>query len=388
MSAPPAAVLLLVPSLIRAGAETQVISLANGLARRGLTVHLATFREPLDQLDKVDREHVVFHRLQRRGPFGLSLVGDLARLMREHRFTLIHCTLQISLFYAFLARAVSPVKAALVVAIHTTQNLSAREERFDRWVYRPLIGRCARAVFVCQAQAEHWVRRFPELKPRVAVIYNGIDAQHFAPAAEHTAAAQALRSRLGIDVEAPVLVCVARLRPEKGHLLLLQALAAHTDGRVQLLLAGDGAMREQILACRTALGLDGRVHLLGDVIDPRPLYALADASVLPSTSVETFSMAMLESLAMSTPMIATQIGGLGEAIHTGETGWLVPPGDVPALTAAIAQATADRQSAREQGRTGRARVLEAFTVQAMVRDTAQLLREVAPTSAPMPEQGS
>lgn len=380
----PAPILLLVPSLVRAGAETQAISLANGLARRGFAVHLATFGESLDQLGEIDRAHVVFHRLQRRGRFGWSLVWGLVRLLRTHRFAVIHCTLQISLFYASLARGLSALssKPELVVALHTTQNLSAREERFDRWLYRPLIARCARTVFVCHAQASHWIQRFPELEPRAAVVYNGVDAERFAPAPEHRAAARSLRTSLAIDEDAPVLVCVARLRPEKGHVLLLQALAEQPDRQLHLVLAGDGVMRAEIEAQRRSLGLERRVHLLGDVEDTRPLYALADASVLASTSVETFSMAMLESLAMQTPMIATQMGGMGEAIEAGNTGWLVPPGDVPAMAAALAALAADRPNAARLGGNGRERVCESFTVQAMVRDTATLLHGVAPTTVP------
>lgn len=373
---------MLVPSLIRAGAETQAISLANGLARQGFAVHLATFGEPLDQLKEIDRARVVFHRLQRRGRLGWSLVGDLVRLVRTHRFAVIHCTLQISLFYASLARwlIAQRDKPELVVAIHTTQNLSAREDRFDRWLYRPLIRRCARTIFVCQAQAAYWIQRFPELKSRATVVYNGVDAERFSPTPTQEAAARALRASLSIAADAPVLLCVARLRPEKGHLLLLRALAG--QARVHLVLAGDGAMRRQIEAQRQALDLQARVHLLGDVADTRPLYALADASVLASTSVETFSMAMLESLAMRTPVIATRIGGMGEAIETAKTGWLVPVGDAPALAEAIAELAADLPRAARLGVNGRARVRESFTVQAMVRDTAVILREVGPASAP------
>lgn len=380
----PSPILLLLPSLVRAGAETQAISLANGLARQGFAVHLATFGENLDQLEEIDRTQVVFHRLQRRGRFGWSLVWELLRLMRTHRFAVIHCTLQISLFYASLARWLSPLRGRpeLVVALHTTQNLSAREERFDRWLYRPLIARCARVVFVCRAQATHWIERFPELAPRAAVVYNGVDAERFAPAPAHEAAARALRATLGIEEDAPVLICVARLRREKGHLLLLRALAEQPHRGLHLVLAGDGEMREQIEAQRRSLALSRWVHLLGDVQDTRPLYALADASVLASTSVETFSMAMLESLAMGTPMIATRMGGMGEAIEADRTGWLVPPGDVPALSEALGALAADRPKAARLGATGRDRVCESFTVQAMIRDTAALIEQVAPTTAP------
>lgn len=396
--------LFIVPSLIRAGAETQVISLVNGLAARGAQVHLAIFGDALDQLDRVDRARVRFHRLRRGGRLGLDLVVALARLLREHRFAAVHCTLQISLFYAWaasrlLARRRRP---KLVLAVHTTLNRSPRDERFDRWLYRPLLRACARVVFVCEAQAAWWYARFPELRGRGEVVYNGIDADTFAPApagigtaARETAAREtaasgtaargtpaaaagdALRHRLRIDACAPIVLCVARLRPEKGHDLLLEAFAAvPSEARAHLLLAGDGEMRDAILARRERLGLAGRVHLLGDVADTRPLYAAALVSVLASTSVETFSMAMLESLAMETPMIASDIGGLREAIEPGTTGWLTPPGDVAALATALSDALADPRRTRALGRAGRVRVLASFTVATMVARTEALLTAV------------
>jgi glycosyltransferase involved in cell wall biosynthesis len=380
---PPGPVLLLVPSLVRAGAETQVISLANGLARAGVQVHLATFGENLDQHGRIDHERVQFHHLRRGGRLGLGLIGALAGLLRRHRFTVVHCTLQVSLFYAFAARLLCGLRRppALVLAVHTTLNRSVREERFDRWLYRPLFAACERLVFVCHAQAEYWYGRFPELRGRSAVVYNGIDADYFRPGTAEPAA-EALRRTCGIPAEAPLVLCVARLRPEKGHDLLLAAFAAlGEDCPAHLLLAGDGEMRAQVLAQRDRLGLAGRVHLLGDVADTRPCYAAASVTVLASTSVETFSMAMLESLAMEVPMIASDIGGMREAILPGETGWLTPPGDVAALRQALAAAIGDAPRTRALGAAGRARVLAEFTVPRMVAVTARLLAQTAARSS-------
>jgi glycosyltransferase involved in cell wall biosynthesis len=133
-----------------------------------------------------------------------------------------------------------------------------------------------------------------------------------------------------------------------------------------------GQVRQQV----EKLGVARRVAFLGSVADVRPVLAAADASVLASTSVETFSMAMLESMAMERPVIGSDIGGMSEAVVPGETGLLVRPGDVDGLREAVAALVADREARQRVGRAARAAVLERFGAETMVRRTRALLEAV------------
>ena len=369
----PARILFLVPSLRRAGAETQVVDLVNGLDSSRFDKHLAFFEDRLGQIDRVDASNVTVHRLTRRHKLDTALIGQLAEVIDNHRIEAFHCTLQISLFFAFLARLKARSHPRLITAIHTTLNQSRREELFDGLLYRPLIGRCDRVIFVCHAQAEHWIRKYPEMRARASVVYNGVDPALYDPAAA-AASGQRMRERLGIEPHCSVIACIAGLRPEKGHEFLIEAFAS-LRGDPHLLLAGDGPQRPHLEGLLTQRALGKRVTLLGDVDDVRPVIAASDVTVLPSRS-ESFSMAMLESMAMAVPVIASNVGGLPEAITPGETGDLVAPGDARGLACALQRMLDDKGERRSMGERAREVVSKQFSLRAMMDGTVAILNDV------------
>jgi glycosyltransferase involved in cell wall biosynthesis len=351
-----------------------VVDLANGLDSSRFEKHLAFFEPMADLLDRVDGASVHVHRLARRHKLDLSLVRQLAQLLERHEIEVVHCTLQISLFFAVLARLRARTRAKLVAAIHTTVNQSLRAELYDRLLYRRLLRRCDRIQFVCHAQAEHWSGKYPEIAPRAAVVYNGVDAARYDPAASITSGAE-LRRKLGLAPGAFVMSSISGLRPEKGHAFLLDALA-RLPAEASLLLAGDGPERPRIEARAAHLGVQERVVFLGEVADVRPVISASDVTVLASTAVETFSMAMLESMALGVPVVATRVGGLDEAITPGVTGDLVPPGDAEALRLSLQRMLADESGRRRMGQQARTRVSTQFSQHAMAEATAALLSEV------------
>ncbi|WP_373886845.1 glycosyltransferase [Duganella sp. BJB1802] len=162
-----------------------------------------------------------------------------------------------------------------------------------------------------------------------------------------------------------------RSRPEKartGWVLAALAVAVRTLPRLVVLFAGDGPLRAGITEQARQLGLAAHVRFLGNLPDVRPVLGAADFSVLPSVA-ETFSLAMLESLALEVPMIASDRGGAREAVLDGETGLIVPPGDSGALAAAMLALGADGALRRRMGERGRALVLARYSVDTMVAKT-------------------
>ena len=141
-----------------------------------------------------------------------------------------------------------------------------------------------------------------------------------------------LRAELGFGGK--TLVFAGRLGRQKALGVALQALVDVPD--VTLAVAGDGPERSALERRVGELGLDGRVSFLGSV--PRAqvlrLFRAADASVLPS-AWENLPHTVVEALAVGCPVIASSVGGVPEVVRDGENGFLVPPGDPPALAAAI-----------------------------------------------------
>ena len=207
------------------------------------------------------------------------------------------------------------------------------------------------------------------------VIYNGVDTHKYAREAVSGSDLE-FRKKWGISDKVAVLCCVAGFRREKGHAILIEAFERAGLKNVVLVLAGDGPRKPDLLLRVEKLGLQDRVIFVGNLTDVRPLLGIAQLSVLASTSVETFSIAMLESMAMCVPVLATNIGGLQEAIKPGSTGDLVAPGQVEEMSLKVKSLMLDEETCSEMGQAARELVLRKFRNEFMAKKTEQLFIEV------------
>ncbi len=164
-----------------------------------------------------------------------------------------------------------------------------------------------------------------------------------------------LRAELGIAPHALVVGCVAHLRPQKGQALLVAAMARLPHVDAHLVLAGAGSQQAALRARACALGCGGRVHFLGHRADISNVLAGCDIFALPTAS-EALGTAFIEASAHGLPVVGTRVGGVPEVVAHGQTGLLVPPGDVAALAAALGRLAADPPLRLAMGRAGEARI--------------------------------
>jgi glycosyltransferase involved in cell wall biosynthesis len=166
----------------------------------------------------------------------------------------------------------------------------------------------------------------------------------------------------------PRLLCVGRLIPVKGHLVLLRALA-QARGRVPGLvldIAGQGPLEPALRAYAKELGLSDAVTFRGFVSPIQDALERSAAVVVPSLG-EGFGMVALEAMERGRPVIASDVGGLPEIVADGETGFVVPAGDAEALADAMVSIAADLPRAGAMGEAGRRRALESFTQERSTR---------------------
>ncbi|TCV83440.1 glycosyltransferase family 4 protein [Sulfurirhabdus autotrophica] len=369
-------ILFVLPSLLRAGAETQVIDLVNSLDSTKFKKYLLTFEANLDQYDRIDHDHVKFIHHPRRYKFDFGVIREIARIIDEERIDLVHCSLQIALFMSLMGVKFSKRKPSLVLAVHTTVNVSRHDEWFDKFFYQWLMRICSKVIFVCGAQKTYWQSKYPFLRKRSQVIYNGVDTDYFAPA-KFLDIGLAFRGTLGIPEEGRVICHIAGFRPEKGHTILLNAFSEVLKAvpNAYLVFAGDGPLRVEITHLVQEMGIEERVRFLGSLADVRPVLAASDVSVLSSTAVETFSIAMLESMSMKVPMVATDMGGTSEAVLHDETGVIVEPGDQGGLAKALANLLIEDRKRIAMGDAARTLVKNKFTKRNMVEETASVIEQ-------------
>lgn len=201
---------------------------------------------------------------------------------------------------------------------------------------------------------KHVARAYPGLAHKLLLTYNPLPLE----------AALPVPPRL----EAPYrLLALGRFVDFKGfeHLLNACALLLRAGFDFHLVLAGDGPLRPRLTRLCQRLNLAGRVTFPGFVPYHQVggLLAASDIFVMPSVinqkgGSDGLPTVILEALAMGRPVVATRVAGIGEVIQPGATGWLVPPGDAPALAAALMEVAADREHALALAAAGRRLVLK------------------------------
>jgi glycosyltransferase involved in cell wall biosynthesis len=137
-----------------------------------------------------------------------------------------------------------------------------------------------------------------------------------------------------------------------------------------LLIVGDGPLRAQVEQWVQSLALQNHVHLLGMRRDVPQILAATNIFVLSSRGWEGLPLTVLEAMASSLPVVASDVGGTREAVINQQTGYLFPPGDMVALADHLQTLASDPALAQQMGQRGLVRVKEFFTLERMVRETA------------------
>ncbi|HEY7832718.1 MAG TPA: glycosyltransferase [Ktedonobacterales bacterium] len=272
-------------------------------------------------------------------------VAPLHRLFREVRPDIVHIHSPIvlgTLAQLLAGRMRVPVVGTnhyMPVGMAPTLSSGARIGKgFEAIAYSYLTGFYNRCDMVTAptATALELLKRHGLRVPSRA-ISNGIDRQRFNPRPRD----EALRRRLGLPSDRPLLLYLGRLSDEKRVHVLLDAMAQlHTPAH--LAIGGDGPARDELEAHATALGITRRVTFLGRVSDDDlvPVYRLADVFAMPSVA-ELQSVATLEALAVGLPVVAANVGALPELVHHGENGLLFAPDDSTDLTACLERLAGD-----------------------------------------------
>lgn len=233
------------------------------------------------------------------------------------------------------------------------------------WAYRPERARVLCAVSGGLASELRW--GFPAMASRVRVVPNGVDTAQFRPDPQ---ARRRVRARLGLAGESRLALFVGGDWERKGLRHVLDALAQAPGW--QLAVAGDGDA-EALLARAARMGIADRVHVLGASGDLPPLYAAADAFVLP-TAYETFSLVTYEAAAAGLPLLVTRVHGVEDVLEHGRNGWFITP-DGAGIAGRLRELEADPALAGRMGAAARS-AAAAFSWDAMVERYLELYDEL------------
>jgi glycosyltransferase involved in cell wall biosynthesis len=352
-------------------------TLGTGLAARGVTVLGATLTAP-DPPSWLTSRDYLFLRAVSRSSFPAAAIR-LARWLREQRVAV----LQTHLFDAGVVGLVAGRLARVPLVVSTRHHSDFHFVSGTRAhvMIDALTARFAdRVVVLAQAVRNHLVVREGVRPDKIDVIVQGFD---FAALRGTDEGRARVRAELGLD-ESFVVGVVAAFYPGKGHAHLFAAARALVGEipNLKLLLVGAGD-RDAIDAMAREHGLEGRVVAAGFRRDVAACLRAMDVVVHPSLS-EAFCQAIIEALAAERPVVATNVGGVSEAIVDGEHGLLVPPADPGAIAAALRRLYRDPALARRLAADGHRAATERFTVDGMIAAQIEVYRRWLP---PIPVAG-
>jgi len=287
--------------------------------------------------------------------------GRIKRAIRALRYfrdfgpDVVHAHNHTSLHYAVLSKMVT--RAPVVVTVHG--EMHGRRGTALEWYLASSVAVVSKAAL----QSLH----VPWSAGKMSVVHNGI-----APCAQDLDRDGA-RRKLGLP-QTFIGVIVARLSGLKGHSTLLKSLRILRDAGVNVLVlvAGDGPQRAELEHQAAALSLDeSTVRFLGARPDVDDLLCASDFFVLPSDT-EGLPLSVLEAMAHSVPVVASNVGGIPELIDHGTHGVLVSPADPPALAAAIRRLAEDPLLRQRLGHAAYTRASSEFSLSTTIRNYDRL----------------
>jgi glycosyltransferase involved in cell wall biosynthesis len=302
----------------------------------------------------VERISEITNRLQ------LGRAARWLRFLRRHREALLH------VHHTYLAadRYLVPLAhlagmRAIVVTEHSSVgHAHSAGQRFLKSWER---SRTDITVGVSQEVARRLTSEFGIAAELIEIVPNGVRM----PSAPAPGARERQRAAWGVPEAARLWICVARLEPDKGVDLLLEAWQLLAEPRPRLVVVGEGSQRATLERQAGERGLLGDVHFAGAAPDARSLYHAADGFALCSRQ-EGMPVTLLEAMAAGLPSVVTDVGGVEEASDRGRAARVVPAEDPRAFAVSVAALERDREGARALADRGMHRATERFGEERMV----------------------
>jgi glycosyltransferase involved in cell wall biosynthesis len=321
--------------------------------------------------DRPECTGVDYVEIRERHSFDPTVWPKLRHLVKERAIDIVHAhDYKTNLLTLLLGRTgVAPLST-----VHGWTGHSLRERMCYYPADKKILGRFPRLIAVSSEIGRELIRH--GAKPEtVTTILNGIDHRQFVRNRDREAES---RRSFGFTADDVVIGAVGRLEPQKRFDILLETFARlhHRRPETRLVIVGDGSLKAALEAQRKALNLQASVTLLGHVADVIPVHHAFDLFV-QSSDYEGTPNAVLEAMALETPIVATDAGGTAELIDHNVHGRIVALRNADRLFHAIEAALSDPRGTRRMVERARQRVETDLSFEARVRRVEAIYEEVA-----------
>ncbi|MCX5710353.1 MAG: glycosyltransferase family 4 protein [Candidatus Omnitrophica bacterium] len=359
-------ILFLVNHLNVGGITSYILTLGKGLKVKGHRVIVASSGGALmDKMLELGFECFVvpLDTKSELSPKILKSFLILRKLIKEENIDIIHShsrTTQV--LAALLSRRTRPAR---VFTCHGFFKPRLFRRLFPLWGDK--------IIAISHQVDEHLVRDFAVSGEDIEVVHNGVDIKRFGNIEPEFRDQERQKLRLR---NSPVVGIVARLSDVKGHVYLLGAMKSVLDKipAAQLLIVGEGRMKDELVKRASELGIDKSVYFVAHSEDTRKILAAMDVFVMPSLQ-EGLGLALMEAMAAGLAVVGSDIGGIKALIKDGENGLLVSPADTEGLSKAILELLQDEEKRKRFGREAAKFIAANFSQEKMVNGTERIYLE-------------
>jgi len=356
------------------GGQSHLLLLTKGLDKKRFQVIVASSSNGpfIEELNKNGIRHI---SVKMRGKLNFQAVFSTARLVRKEKIDILHTHGGV----AGLSARIGALIGRSPIIIHTLHGIHYLnyKNRFLKWLFiyleRFFSLFTEAIILVSDSDKEKGVINKLAKKEKMRVIKNGIEFSEFQKKIDVLAKKKAL----GIDPSWPLIGTVARLHRQKGHIYLLKAAKKVIKAlpQTRFLIIGDGPLRKDLEKYQKELRLEKNVIFLGARRDIPELLLIIDLFALPSLW-EGLPLTLLEAVASSKPVVATDVDGNREIIEDERTGILVPPRNPEWFANAIIKFLKDKDYCYQLAQEGKKSVINKFSASKMVEQTEKLYLEL------------
>ncbi|MFA5389545.1 MAG: glycosyltransferase family 4 protein [Candidatus Omnitrophota bacterium] len=362
-------ILLFTTHLNIGGIATYVVSLARALSSRGHDIFVASGGGALEpELAKSGIVHLRMDIITKSelSPKVLKAVFEISRIIKRHNIDIVHSQTRITQVAGFFVSRRCNIP--MVTTCHGFFRKNAGRIMLPSWGDK--------VIAISDAVRENLINYFKVDEGRVALIYNGVDADRFLRDFSEEEK-EKIRAGFGIKKGRKVIGMIARFTPDKGHDTLLYALAEIVKQRpdVQLMFVGDGDKRREAIELSRKLNLSENVTFAAPQLNTADALAVMDIFMFTPERREGLGLALLEALAAGKPVVATNVGGISSVVENGINGFLVEPSKPGPLAVSVLRLLSDKELCARMAQAGIKTVAEKFSMAAMAEKTEEVYKE-------------
>ncbi len=301
-------------------------------------------------------------------------IPKLIQFLRREKINLIHAHTRVTQVLAFWLSLFTGIP--VVTTCH-----GFYKQRLGRKIL-PAWGKCV--IAISDGVSDFLADDFHVPKNKISLIYNAVNIEEMDKALANKNKND-LKAHFGFSPQDQVIGVVARLVKDKGHEILIRSLKdlSLRHPHLKLLIAGEGREKSFLQQLAQSLEMENRIFFSGTLTDISEALITLDLFVLPATWREGFGLSIVEAMVAHKPVIVTNVWALNTLVRNEETGLLIPPSDVLALSQAIERLLEDKTLASKLAKQGRQMAVELFGIEHfadLVHQTYQKI--ISPPIAP------